>query len=191
VATLHTVLRRRVGKSGEYVLSCHRCHQPIEYGQPYRWFKLKQARGGIKRAFHPGCPIRPSDRTTSRLGQVWDAQDAFDAYVADSAAELQGMLELLAETVTGVADEYRESVDAMEQGFGHRTSQADELEERAQALDVWAEDLQEWEPSVSEPPDRDDFPEGEDGDEEHAEAEEAWLEEIRSEADGLARGCPV
>lgn len=191
MARVHQVAKRRVGKRGEYVLRCHRCGQEIEYGQPYKWFKLKQARGGIKRAFHPDCPIRPSDRTTSRMGQVYDAQQEFDAYACETPEELQGALGILAEVVTSVAEEYRESVENMESGFGHRTSQADELEERAQELEDWAEQMQEWEPSEADPPERDDYEEGDDGEQEHEDAVDAWLDEIRGEADSLAQECPA
>jgi hypothetical protein len=190
MARVQHVARRRVGKRGEYVLRCHRCGQGIEYGQPYKFFRLKQARGGIKRSFHPDCPILPSDRTTSRMGEVWDAQASFDARSAEDQEELRGQLETLAETVMMVAQEYRDSVESMEAGFGHRTYQADELEERAEALEGWAEELQEWEPD-EELPEREDYPEGSDGDEEHADAVEVWLSDIRSAADSLASECPV
>lgn len=191
MARVHQVNARRVGQRGEYVLRCHRCGGEIEYGQPYKWFKLKQARGGIKRSYHPDCPIRPSDRTTSRMGQVWDAQAEFDPYSYESPEELLTGLEALADVVQGVADEYRESVESMESGFGHRTSQADELEERAEALESWADELREWQPSEADPPERDDYEEGDDGEQEHEDAVDAWLDEIRGEAASLAEECPV
>jgi hypothetical protein len=187
MARVHQVATRRVGKRGEYVLRCHRCGQPIEYGAPYKWFKLKQARGGIKRAFHPSCEIRASDRTTSAMGQVWDAQARFDAYACGSVDELHTALEELAGVVREVEAEYREKVENMESGFGHRTSQADELEERAEALEAWADELEEWEPSEADEPEQE---EGQD-DGEHEDAVDAWLDEIRGEADSLASECPV
>lgn len=191
MARVHTVAKRRVGKRGEYRLTCRACGGEIAYGQPYKWFKQKRARGGVKISYHPGCPILPSHRTTSRMGQVYDAQAEFDAYSCEGVDELKVGLEVLAEVVVSVADEYRESVENMEAGFGHRTSQADELEERAEALEAWAEELQEWEPSEESPPEREDFPEGEDGENEHADAVDAWLDEIRGEADSLAGECPA
>jgi hypothetical protein len=176
-----------VGKRGAYSLRCYRCGQEIEYGQPYKWFKLKQARGGVKRSYHPGCEIRASDRTTSALGQVWDAQAEFDAYSCDSVDELHAGLEALASVVRDVEAEYREKVENMESGFGHRTSQADELEERADALEAWADELEEWEPNEADPPEQEE----DEDDDEHADAVDAWLDEIRGEASGLADECPA
>lgn len=187
MARVHTVQSRRVGKRGEYVLRCTRCGQPIEYGQPYVWFKQKAARGGVKKSFHPGCPIRPSDRTTSRMGQVWDAQAEFDAYACDSIDQLHSALEELAGVVREVEAEYRESVENMEAGFGHRTYQADELEEKAEALEAWADELEEWEPQEPDEPEQED---GQD-DDEHQEAVDAWLDDARGSADSLAQECPV
>lgn len=187
MARVHHVAKRRVGKRGEYVLRCTRCGQPIEYGQPYKWFKMKQARGGIKKSYHPDCEIKMADRSTSRLVPIWEAQQAFDTGSCDTVDELRAALEELAQVVRDVEQEYRESVENMEAGFGHRTYQADELEERAEALEGWADELEEWEPSDSEAPEQE---EGQ-TDEEHEEAVDAWLDEIRGEADGLASECPV
>jgi len=180
MARVHQVAKRRIGRRGAYALRCQSCGGEIEIGEPYKWFKMKQARGGIKKCYHPDCPIPPSHRTTSRLGEIWDAQAALDFYSAEDVDALQALLSDLADAVQSVADQYRGSVTSMEEGFGHRTGQADELEARAEALEGWADELRDWEPDADEP--------GADADEDER---EQWLEEIRSEASSAAEECPV
>jgi hypothetical protein len=190
MARLHQVKVRRVGKRGEYTLRCAACQGEIGYGEPYKWFKRKAARGGVKMSYHPACPIPPSHKTTSRMGLIFDAQLLLYFPACGSVEECQAMLQDFAGIVREVAEEYRESVSSMEEGFGHRTSQADELEERAEALEDWAESLEDWEPEDDEP-ERDDYPEGDDGDDEHEEDVAHWLDDQRDAAASLADECPV
>jgi chromosome segregation ATPase len=48
-----------------------------------------------------------------------------------------------AETIQGVAEEYRESAEAIEEGFGHSTYQSDELNEKADEIEDYANTIQE------------------------------------------------
>ena len=185
---------------------CSACGQPIEIGQPYKWFKMKLARGGVKKSYHETCTIPPSHRTTSRMGTIWDAQAALDLSGAESFEAIRDELTAFAETVREVANEYTESADNMESGFGHATYQSDELREKGEALESWADDLDQWEFSGEEPdqddfvktdesydndlaswegdaPERDDFPAGEEGDEQYDDAESEWQSNEPSEDD--------
>jgi len=177
---------------------CSACGQPIEVGQPYKWFKMKLSRGGIKKSYHETCTIPPSHRTTSRMGIIWDAQAAVDFSAAEDFDGIRQELETFAETVREVAEEYNESAQNIEDGFGHATYQSDELRERGEALESWADEIEQWDFSGEEPdegdyettddeayeaavgewqanePQRDSFPEGEEGDEEHADAVNEW-----------------
>jgi phage/plasmid-like protein (TIGR03299 family) len=74
MARTHHVKARRVGKKGEYALNCLTCGKPIEYGQPYQYFTMKLSYGGVKKSYHVGCEIPQSHRTTSRMGEIYDAQ---------------------------------------------------------------------------------------------------------------------
>lgn len=186
MARVNTVAKRRVGKRGAHELRCLTCGQPIEYGQPYKWFKQKQARGGVKKSYHPDCAIPPSHRTTSRMGTIYDAQAALDFSGCESVDDLQAALQDFAQVVRDVGEEYRESVSNMEEGFGHRTSQADELEERAEALEGWADDLDSWEPDTELP----ELPE-EEADDEAREEYESALDTIRDEARDATDEVPV
>ena len=166
---------------------CYGCGQPIEVGQPYKWFKMKMARGGIKKTYHTGCNIPPSHRTTSRMGQIWDAQASLDLSGATSEDEVLTELASFAETVREVATEYSESADNMESGFGHSTYQSDELREKGEALESWADDLENWSFNGDEEPTQD---EGE-SDDDYEQRVEDWRQEIRDEAQGEVDNCPV
>jgi len=166
-------------------LNCTRCGQPIEYGQPYKWFKMKTTYGGIKKSFHPDCQILASDRTTSRMGQIWDAQP--DIGAAETVSDIQAELQSFAEVVRSVSEEYTESADNMESGFGHSTYQSDELREKGEALESWADELENWSFNGDEEPTQD---EGE-SDDDYEQRVEDWRQEIRDEAQGEVDNCPV
>ena len=156
MAQTHHVAARRVGTRGAYDLNCRACGQPIQIGEPYKWFKQKQARGGIKKCYHPGCTIPPSHRTTSRMGTIWDAQADLSLDGCESLDDISTAMQEFAETVREVGNEYTESADNMESGFGHETEQSQEIRERGEGLETWAEELESWE-FQGEVPEEDDF----------------------------------
>jgi len=193
MARTHFVQQRGRGKKGPFrELRCQSCGKPIEVGQPYKWFKMKSAYGGVKKSYHPDCEIPASHRTTSRMGQVWDAQTAAASDLS-SAEDLDGIREALqgfAAEVRQVGEEYTESADNMESGFGHATYQSDELRERGEALEAWADELENWEFSGDEP-DQDDFvttdQEAYDEAVKQWESEEPSVDETEEDEDELAR----
>jgi hypothetical protein len=187
MAQTHTV------KAAQKAQRCNTCGQPIEVGQSYKWFKMKLARGGVKKSYHPGCNIPPSHRTTSRMGQIWDAQEVASngIFGAESLADIEAELQSFAEAVRSVGEEYTESADNIESGFGHETFQSTELRERGEALDSWADDLENWEFTGDEEPDEETYePENED-DDTFEDAHQAWLDNVQQEASGEVDNCPV
>jgi hypothetical protein len=185
MARTHDVKARRVGKKGAYELRCNYCGQPIEIGQPYKYFTMKMSYGGVKKSYHAHCKIPPSHRTTSRLGEIWDAQAALDFSECNTEEDCQGVLNDLAETVRSVAEEYSDSVSSMEEGFGHSTYQSEELQERVELLEGWADQLESFQSSESEPSSEED-----DEDEESVSEWETFREGLREEAQSLADECP-
>lgn len=142
MARTHYVKSRRVGKKGEYVLRCQTCGESIEYGAPYKYFTMKMSYGGVKKAYHEACSIPASHRTTSRMGEIYDAQEALDLDACEDTDAMQAELASFAEAVRSVAEGYQESADNMESGFGHSTYQSEELAERASSLEDWADTLE-------------------------------------------------
>jgi hypothetical protein len=192
MARITTVRKRTVGKRGPQSMSCATCHQPIEYGQPYKWFKAKRSYGGVRYNYHPDCHIPPSHRTTSRMGTIYDAQESFDP--GETIDDIESALSEFAQTVRDVAEEYRESASNIEEGFGHSTYQSEELAEKAETLDSWADDLESVDLDTDEPETADDeTPDDTDQQREAklAETIEAWLEEQREKARDAVNECPV
>jgi hypothetical protein len=139
-------------------LRCAACSGPIEIGQSYKWFKMKTTYGGIKRSYHPDCHIPPSHRTSSRMGEIYDAQEALAADLgsAESFDAIREALEAFAATVREVGEGYEESAQNMEDGFGHETYQSQEIRERAEGLMSWADEIESWDFPGDEP-EQDDF----------------------------------
>lgn len=189
MARTHYVAKRRVGSRGEYALRCTACGGSIEYGDPYKWVKVKRSYGGVKMSFHPDCVIKHVHVSTSRLAVIWDAQRELDFSGCEDAESCAQVLEELASIVRDVEAEYRESVEAMEEGFGHRTYQADELEERADALEAWADELESWDGSDVDEPEASPLT-GDVSEDEQAEWD-TFVDDLRDSAQALADECPA
>ncbi len=136
-------------------LTCDSCGDPINVGDPYKWIapRAHRAAQGVKRNRHTTCPAwKPSETTSSQhLATIYAAQEAADASLStievatidetvDVAEQLQEIAETFAEEVMGAAETYQESADAIEEGFGHETYQSEELAEKAEAVESWAEE---------------------------------------------------
>lgn len=138
-------------------LKCGYCGEPINIGDPYKWVAPRAYRGdrGVKKVRHSSCPAwRQSELTSSpHLATMYAAQesaeDAIDALTApESSVDVDGFLDELtaivqeaAEGVREAAESYRESAQNIEDGFGHATWQSEELNEKADSIDGWADDM--------------------------------------------------
>lgn len=125
---------------------CHGCGQPIEAGRPYKWFKIKQQYGGIRRDFHADCRIRSSMMTTSPTRQALAyAQEAVEDAMADTSkfalADYAQVVRDYAEAIRELGEMKRESAQNLEEGFGHPTYQSEELEQAADSCDSMADEL--------------------------------------------------
>ena len=114
-------------------------------GDPYRWAKPragKFARGAkLVRCMATTCNFRPSEMTSSKMGTIYDAQEEFGLTGEASVGDIRSALEEFAGVVNEVAQEYRDSASNIEEGFGHTTSQSEELESKADDLEGWAEEV--------------------------------------------------
>lgn len=145
-------------KAGTRARTCAACHQQIAAGEPYKWFKLKLQRGGIKKSYHPTCEIPRSHRTSSsQLGTLWDALDAAEKEVqnAETAEAVAEALQSAAEGVREASEGYAESASNIEDGFGHSTYVSEELQSKADELESFADELESWEPSTEMPDEED------------------------------------
>lgn len=130
-------------------LKCGKCGEEIKVGDPYKWVKPKSGPyGGSKRYRCQTCPVwRPSELTSSSaLAEVYAAQETAEDAVAEwdreDADALRAILEDLAEGIRSGAQVYEESADNMESGFGHETTQSEELREKAEMLNGSADEIE-------------------------------------------------
>lgn len=147
---------------------CETCTNEIVPGSPYKWVKPKIGPfGGPKRIRCQDCPDwRPWDLSNSLSAQLSRVSHEFQDRLTgvDSVDDVKQALSEVADEIRGIAEDKRESAQNMEEGFGHATSQSDDLNETADNLDSWADEIES-----AEPP---EFPEPEEQDCEHCADEE-------------------
>lgn len=130
--------------------NCESCGKPIPAGTPYKWVKPRPHPGAVghKRKRHQTCPDWRSSELTSSpaLSELYGAQesasDALAQWDREDKDALVGILNDLAEGVRSAGEVYRESAQNIEDGFGVRTYQVDELEEKADSLDGSADEVE-------------------------------------------------
>lgn len=125
--------------------TCTKCGEPIVAGQAYVWVKLRPGgpRSSLRLARHEGCPNwRQSELTFSKMRGVYAAEEELtDAVEAATTPEdVTSAMEAWSEAVREVAEEYRESAENIRDGFGHDTYRSEELDEKADELESWADD---------------------------------------------------
>jgi hypothetical protein len=188
-----------VDKAAKDQGKCEHCGQAIPKGYGYKWIK---PRYGGKRRRHLTCPSwRPSEMTSSKMSGVLAAQEGFDDFLSgwnpeDGVGAVTDALSTAADEIRGVAEEYRESAQNIEDGFGHEVYMSQELNEKADELESWADDVEN--ANVSEEPEAC-------GDEKHTDAFigrdtyeceecetniETWADEVRDTCD-VVQDCPV
>lgn len=119
-------------------LVCGRCGEALPKGGAYRWAKPGfRTRTRLIRCTKPECSFRQSELTTSKLSEVYAAQeDALDEIEAAEDVEgLESALTDAADRAREVAQEYRDAAEAMGDAGA-------EMEERADELDSWADELE-------------------------------------------------
>lgn len=137
-------------------LNCDHCDKPINIGDPYKWIapRAHRAASGVKRNRHTTCPAWRASQTTSspHLATIYGAQESAEDQIsavtvgnADEAADaeeaLKGIAEEFAENIGEAVESYAESAQNIEDGFGHETYQSEELREKSEAIEGWAEEV--------------------------------------------------
>lgn len=190
---------------------CDKCRKEIQPGDPYKWIKPKSGPYGGRLMVRCGtCPVwqvwEYNNSLSSQLARIaWEAEQSFSDEAPESADAVTDILNTAAEEIRNLAEEKRESASNIEEGFGHETEKSAELNDIAEQLDTWAEDVEQ--ADVPEAPDPDEyvdheFDAGGDGtclecgeashqhDETYDEALEQWREEA-SQALDILNESPV
>jgi len=132
---------------------CGKCGTEILPGMPYKWIEPKM-RGLMVRCMD--CPTwQPWEYSYSLSARIAEIQsNATDALAGDfdSPDDLKSILEEIAGEIRSLAEEKEEAASNMEEGFGHSTYQSDELNDQAEQLNGWADDVENTDiPDLPEP----------------------------------------
>ena len=126
--------------------TCGKCHQEIKVGDPYKHISPKSGPYGGRTLYRcAACPTwnvweyssSLSARTAEISHDFWNDQDSWE-----DQDGVQDSLNNAAERVREIAEEKREGASNIEDGFGHSTYQSDELNDIADQLDSWADDIE-------------------------------------------------
>lgn len=131
-------------------LTCEKCSNPINIGDPYQYVKVKRQRGGVKRDRCMDCPNWKASELTSSsfLSTIYAADEdqpepssnPDSADVAES--EIEDLRTHFAEAARAAAEIRIEAADNMEEGFGHETSMSAELREQGEHAESVADEIE-------------------------------------------------
>jgi hypothetical protein len=115
-------------------------------GDSYRWIKFNRRPKRVV-CMKPSCAFRRSDMTSSdKLSQLYaaveTAEDTISSWDGEDVSTLESAMEDLANEVREVAEGYGESADNMEQAFTSGSSLIDEIREKQESLNSWADALE-------------------------------------------------
>lgn len=142
-------------------LRCEACGKPINIGDSYKWVapRAHRAARGHKRNRHTTCPgWKASELTSSpHLASIYAAQETAETDLAgidvstpeDTTAAVERLCEIaeaFADGIMEASESYGESATNIEDGFGHETYQSEELREKSEAIEGWAEEASQYDP---------------------------------------------
>lgn len=167
---VHYVGKARAARTPRRCISCGHEVQP---GESY---KRAEPRYGPVLIWCHSCSPRPSQMTSSKLSAVYAAQEDFASEIGslDNATDIEAALATVAEAAEEVAQEYQDSIDAMPESLQEGPT-GEEMREKIDALEEYAQDLQAWSSDDDDP--------REDDEEDPSEDDiETYLESMRSSA---------
>lgn len=136
---------------------CDFCGKAIEVGTAYKHISPKSGPyGGTKKTRHEEHPDwqvwEYSSSTSARLAQIaWEASQSLGDIATKD--DVDAVIEQAKESIMELVEEKREAAQNIEDGFQHETSQSQELNELADALESWADEGDQIE--VEDEPDED------------------------------------
>lgn len=128
--------------------TCGKCHQEIKVGDPYKHISPRSGPYGGRTMYRcVSCPDwhvwEYSSSLSARVAEIsHDFWESFNGTTFESTDEVQELLNDAAERVREIAEEKREGASNIEDGFGHETQQSQELNDVADQLDSWADDIE-------------------------------------------------
>lgn len=134
---------------------CEYPDREIKPGQSYKHITPKSGPfGGTQRNRHEEHPSwNVWEYSSSLSARIAEIESHWDPAQFDNEDDLKAHLEEIVEEIRGLAEEKEEAASNIEEGFGHSTSASEELSEQAEALNNWADEVENM--------DLPDFPESE------------------------------
>lgn len=185
--------------------SCDKCGKAINIGDSYRWFKHRRGGRHVRCA---ACPMWRSSELTqsSQLATIYGAQEsAYDEMASwdrETLDDAKSILTNCAENVREAGEEYRTSASSIEDGFGHSTYVSDELNEKGDSVDSWADEMdsaldgiEEWDEDAARSEVDAELEDGETLTEEEAatkldEKREEWADSVTTAIDDVLSSSP-
>ena len=158
----------RARKDGKPDRTCHTCRQPITPGQSYYW--NQPSRFSSRYDWHADClaprgsVLESNEKRSQAMAAFEDGYDSLhsinvQAYVPeeDRDPDAQGLIDeigsigmAVAEGVREAAEMWRESAQAIEDGFQHETYQSQEMNDHADVYDSVADEAEQIHDQVDE-----------------------------------------
>ncbi len=150
MARVHSAKKNKAGKK----IECGRlgCDHVIKPGETYYHWTPRYSGKHVRCSKH--YP-RASELTSSKLSGVYAAQEAVSdtAGLVREGGDLSDLIDELrsqAEEVNGVRDEYQESYDNMEQAFPSGCPTMEEIQEKIDGCETFAQNLEQAADEVEE-----------------------------------------
>lgn len=126
---------------------CTHPDRAIQVGQSYKWIKPKSGPYGGRQLNrhqeHPSWNVWDySSSLSARTQQISHNAWADFPENAEGTDEMTDWAASVAEEIRSLAEEKREGAQNIEDGFGHETYQSEELNQVADDLDAWADDVE-------------------------------------------------
>lgn len=173
--------------------TCSHAERTIAVGESYKHFSIRSHKGarGFKKVYHRDCSVPRSHTTTSsQLGTIYDAQDSGEQAIAALEADpenpesLREIASQVAEGIREAGEMYGESSDNIESGFGHSTYVSDELREKADGCENWADEVENLDFEEYDPDDFEAFSEAPEQEKDESDEEfQARVEEHESKVE--------
>jgi hypothetical protein len=150
MARTHTVKKAQKDQGRCMSPTCRHESREIKIGDSYKHFSIRAYKGGrgTKKVYHTDCHVPQSHRTTSaQLGMIYDAQETAQAELGNigsdcTADDLRMIAEAAAQGIREAGEMYVESADNMESGFGTSTYISDEIREKGEGCESWADEIE-------------------------------------------------
>lgn len=180
----------------------------IEVGDSYYWWKFRHGGKHYSRTAPKQSQLTQSDKKSRAYAASEDLYEYSSAITdSDDTSDIESRLEEIASEIRDIAQEYRDAKDAMPENLQYSPT-AELCEENADALESWADEVEQAIQSCDDKPEEPEEPEpldddasDDDREDQEAEYQEAkaeyddalnrWHESVCEEVANVAGNCPI